>query len=133
MAKREREADKCYPVYPLVKRPRYSNEYPPLERDFYSLPGNDVRKHSYHLRPREHYHYYGRVPQHPAVTSYQHSTQGSERNAHSYSINGCRFSASSTASSRKRKLMTLKEGKLEVRRHHNAAASGDDHGHVSSY
>lgn len=132
MAKRKRELDNCH-AYRPAKYPHY-DKYPPLERDFYSMPVNDVRKHSYHLRPREHYHYYGRVPQHPALAACKASAEESKRNAHSYSINGHRHSNSSTASSLKRRLMTFKED-VDLglsRRHQNAVTSGgDDRGHVS--
>ncbi len=131
MAKRRHEQDNHY--HP-AKYPRYDNDYPPLERDFYSLPVNDTRKHPYHLRPREHYRYYGRVPPlAPYLANPGPQGAEKERNAHSYTVNGHRYSNSSTASTRKRRLMTLKEEvDCGLRRRLTAASgAGDDRGHVS--
>ena len=112
MAKRKHNEHEHY-YYP-AKYPRY-DDYTPIERDYYSLPVNNSQQHhhhKYHLRPREPFNYYHRFASH-AHLSYHPTIRVKDeyksRNAHSYSLNGHRFSNSSTASSRKRRLGALKE------------------------
>ena len=138
MPKRQRPAvDSAELKSPSVtKRARYN---PPLERDFYSLPqAGPAPTCKYYLRSFEHrkpVNYYQSVLSNSNTGNAQplvYATADTlKRNAHSYSINGLtnRCSTTSTTSTRRRKIETLRDecnSTMQTRKRRKQAASKQD-------
>jgi hypothetical protein len=114
MPKRQRPAVDSAELKSAAKRARYD---PPLERNCFSVPqGEPPPGCKYYLRSFERkkpVNYYQSVltnSNNSNTTSLAAAVDALKRNAHSYSINGLsgRCSTASTASTRKRKLETLR-------------------------
>ena len=118
MPKRQRPAVDSAELKSAAKRARYD---PPLERNCFSVPqGEPPPGCKYYLRsferkkPVNYYHQSvltNSTNSNTTATSLAAAVDALKRNAHSYSINGLsagRCSTASTASTRKRKLETLR-------------------------